>query len=145
ISVREVVESVVGLLADQAHRQDLELAAVVHRDIPGGLRGDPLRLRQILLNLLSNALKFTERGEVIVRARLAAAASDAVVVRFEVSDTGIGIPPEAQAQLFQPFSQSDTSTTRKYGGTGLGLAISKRLAELMGGEIGVERAVGHGS
>jgi two-component system sensor histidine kinase/response regulator len=143
--VRETVESVAALLAEQVHRKGLELDAIVHRDIPRRLRGDPLRVRQVLLNLLGNALKFTEQGEIVVHARLVANTPEAAIVRFEVTDTGIGIAPEAQARLFQPFSQLDASTTRNYGGTGLGLTISKRLVELMGGEIGLDSAPGRGS
>jgi signal transduction histidine kinase/DNA-binding response OmpR family regulator len=143
--LRAVIEEVTSLLAPRADSKGLELACLVYHDVPTVLRGDPDRLRQILTNLVGNAIKFTERGEVVVRARLAEATADAVLVRFEVSDTGIGIAPEARARLFQSFSQADSSTTRRYGGTGLGLAISKQLIELMGGSIGVDSTLGQGS
>ncbi len=144
-NVREVVDEVVEILAPQAHAEALALTACVQRDVPERLRGDPGRLRQVLLNLVGNAIKFTPRGEVVVRVACAAETPESVVLRFEVADTGIGIPPDARARLFQPFSQVDSSTTRRYGGTGLGLAIAKRLVELMGGEIGVESTPGEGS
>jgi PAS domain S-box-containing protein len=143
--VRALVEEVVNLLADRAHQKHLELTALVDPNVPGLLGGDPTRLRQVLLNLASNAIKFTGRGEVIVRAAAQAETTAAAVVRFSVEDTGIGIAPDDQRRLFQPFSQVDSSTTRQYGGTGLGLAISSQLVELMGGEIGVTSAKGAGS
>jgi PAS domain S-box-containing protein len=145
LDVREVVEDVAGLLAQQAHVKGIELAPQVAPDLPRALRGDPGRLRQILFNLVGNAVKFTHTGEVVVAARIAETTADSVLVRFEVRDTGIGIPPEAQARLFQAFTQADSSTTRKYGGTGLGLVICKRLVELMHGQIGVESEPGRGS
>src|SRR5262249_9133482 len=114
-------------------------------EIPVKLRGDPGRLRQILTNLTSNAVKFTQSGEVVIRGTLEQDAGRQVAVRFTVSDTGIGIAPERIGRLFRSFSQVDSSTTRKYGGTGLGLAISKRLCEMMGGQIGVESTVGKGT
>ena len=107
--------------------------------------GDPLRLGQILLNLTNNAIKFTDHGEVVVSAELVSKSNDQVTLKFSVRDTGIGMTTEQAASLFQPFTQADSSTTRKYGGTGLGLTIGKRLVEMMGGEIWVESAPGKGS
>ena len=116
----------------------LELLIDVDARLPTALRGDPLRLGQVLINYASNAVKFTEQGSIVVRVSQVEEGEQDFLVRFEVEDTGIGLTAEQIGKLFQSFSQADTSTTRKYGGTGLGLAISKRLAELMGGEVGVE-------
>ncbi len=143
--LRDVVDSVLGLLAESSSRQGIELAALVPRDIDGALRGDPGRLRQVLLNLIANAIKFTHEGEVFVQVHRESDDDHHTVLRFEIRDTGIGISPEVQHRLFQPFSQADTSTTRRYGGTGLGLIISKRLVEMMRGEIGVRSVSGEGS
>ena len=143
--LRTAVDETLDLVAKSAADKGVNLACLVHANIPSALRGDPGRLRQILLNLLSNALKFTAQGEVVLSVSLAGGTDDSVTVRFEIQDTGIGLSPEAQGRLFQSFSQADNSTTRKYGGTGLGLAICKQLTELMGGQIGVESRPGEGS
>lgn len=143
--LRSMVEDVTQLFAARAHDKRLELAGFVEPELPSRVRGDPFRIRQVLSNLVGNAIKFTEEGEVFLRAGLSERDGDAPVVRFEVRDTGIGISPEARSRLFESFSQADASTTRRYGGTGLGLAISRRLVEMMGGEIGVESEVGRGS
>ncbi|NET88576.1 MAG: PAS domain S-box protein [Kamptonema sp. SIO1D9] len=137
------LEAIIDLLATQAEEKGLELAILVDREVPRHLKGDPGRLRQVLLNLVGNAIKFTSEGEVVVRVHCQE--NSHLVVCFEVSDTGIGIPQAAQSKLFQSFSQIDASTTRKYGGTGLGLAICKQLVDLMGGKIGVKSRVGEGS
>ena len=143
--LRELVEETVEMVAVLSRRKQLELAAWLEDDDDVPLIGDPNRLRQILLNFLSNAIKFTEKGGVSVRVRKTRASPGSVLLRCAVSDSGIGISPEAQARLFQNFTQADSSSTRKYGGTGLGLAISKRLAEMMGGEVGLESESGKGS
>jgi two-component system, sensor histidine kinase and response regulator len=143
--VRCTVEQALGLMSQKAELKGLELASLVHSNVPLAVRGDPGRLRQVLLNLLSNALKFTERGEVVVSALLVEEKDGRALLRFSVSDTGIGIAPELQGKLFHSFSQLDPSTTRRFGGTGLGLAISKQLVEMMGGTISVESRLGEGS
>ncbi|MDM8537075.1 response regulator, partial [Desulfobacterales bacterium HSG17] len=133
------------LLALKAHEKGIEFTCLVHFDIRPHLIGDPGRLRQILVNLAGNSLKFTDKGEVSILTHLISETDDKTTIKFSIRDTGIGIPKEGQARLFKTFSQVDTSTTRKYGGTGLGLAISKQLAGLMGGQIGVESEEGKGS
>jgi CheY-like chemotaxis protein len=144
--LHEAVESVTAILAVRAARKGLELISLIEHDLPQRMRGDGFRVRQVLLNLAANAVKFTERGEVLVRAtRVPATSGEPLAIRFEVKDSGIGLTPEQQSTLFDPFSQADLSTTRKYGGTGLGLTISSRLVSLMGGQIGVESEPGKGS
>ena len=139
------LEEVADLLASPAHAKGLELASVALPGQSPRLMGDANRLRQVLTNLAGNAVKFTDAGEVVIQAVLGAETATQVTIAFSVTDTGIGIAPAAQEKLFKPFSQVDTSTTRRYGGTGLGLAISKQLVELMGGEISVESTEGHGA
>jgi PAS domain S-box-containing protein len=141
----ETVEALADLFAEQVRNKDVELVISVDPALPPIVRGDPGRLRQVLINLINNAIKFTERGQVGVRVHRRGETDDALIVRFAVSDTGIGIAPSLMPHLFEPFTQADGSMTRKYGGTGLGLAISRQLVELMGGEIHVESAEGKGS
>ena len=140
-----VVEEVADLLASPAQSKGLELATFVEPEVPSSLRGDPGRVRQVLVNLVGNAVKFTDRGEVIVRVSAQAQDEASVTVQFSVRDTGIGIPPESQGKIFNSFTQADGSTTRKFAGTGLGLTISRQLVGLMGGEIQVTSAPGVGS
>ncbi len=141
----KTVEEVVGLLSGPAHKRGLELVCWIAPGIPPILHGDPTRLRQVLTNLIGNAIKFTDRGRVSIRVELLRATERHVHLKILVQDTGIGISEEERGRLFRSFSQLDASTTRKYGGTGLGLAISKQLVELMGGEIAVESDLGVGS
>jgi signal transduction histidine kinase/DNA-binding response OmpR family regulator len=143
--LRTMVEETLNGLAEPAQRKGLELACLLHAAVPVALRGDPGRLRQVLMNLVGNAVKFTHQGEVVIDIRQGERAADRVLLEFAVTDTGIGISPETQASLFKPFSQADTSTTREFGGTGLGLAICKQLVERMGGQIRLESRPGHGS
>ncbi len=142
---RAVVQEVADLFAESAQRKGLELVALVQQDVPQWVRGDPLRLRQVLCNLVGNAVKFTPRGEICLTLGLEHKDGGGERLVFQVRDTGIGIAPEIKARLFEAFSQGDGSTTRMYGGTGLGLAISKRLVELMSGEIGFDSRPGIGS
>jgi signal transduction histidine kinase/CheY-like chemotaxis protein len=139
------IEEIADLLAPAAQAKGLELATLVYRNLPTQLKGDVGRLRQILTNLVSNAIKFTGSGEVVIQAALQSETAATAKILFSVTDTGIGISQSAKEKLFKPFSQVDASTTRRYGGTGLGLAISRQLVELMGGEIGVESIEGKGS
>ena len=144
-SIAELLEAVRSLLAPQAVERGLTLAFELDENVPLNLKGDPTRLRQVLINLIGNGLKFTSRGEVSARVSRQPEPDGHIRLRFEVRDTGIGIPQEKQAELFKPFVQADSSTTRRYGGSGLGLAISKRLVEAMGGTLGVESLPGVGS
>ncbi len=143
--LRHAVEDILELLAESAAAKGLELAGQVHPDTPTWLTGDPGRLRQVLTNLVGNAIKFTEAGEVAVDVVCEVETVESVVIHFSVTDTGIGVTPEAQMTLFQAFTQADASTTRKYGGTGLGLAISQQLVDAFDGDIGVESSPGNGS
>jgi CheY-like chemotaxis protein len=143
--LRDAVEETVVLFAERAHRQGLEIACHLEEEVPTSLSGDRLRLVQILSNLVGNAIKFTERGEVVARVRCLEEQGGEVFLRFEVTDTGVGVEPEEQERIFEVFSQADGSSTRKFGGTGLGLAISRQLVEMMGGRIGVESLPGRGS
>ena len=143
--LRTTLEDVSNAMAVTAHRKGLEFACVIDHEVPALVQGDPGRLRQIVVNLSGNAIKFTEKGEVVIRAGVEEEDNTRVTVRFSVSDTGIGIPADRMDALFQSFSQVDASTTRNYGGTGLGLAISKKLSNMMGGQIGVKSEEGKGS
>jgi signal transduction histidine kinase/CheY-like chemotaxis protein len=140
-----VLDDLATQVGMKAEEKGLELVFALPPDLPATLEGDPMRLGQVLLNLGNNAVKFTERGEIVVKVEQAARDDDGVLLRFEVRDSGIGIGPEQQGRLFQPFTQADTSTSRRFGGTGLGLAISSHLVRMMGGEIGLESVPGHGS
>ncbi len=139
------VEEVLDLLAPLAHNKGLEIAALIHRNVPTLLQGDASRLRQVLMNLIGNAIKFTATGEVVVQAELKAETSTQATIYFAIIDTGLGITPQEQRKLFTPFTQVDASNTRQYGGTGLGLAICKQIVNLMGGEIGIQSNLGKGS
>jgi signal transduction histidine kinase/DNA-binding response OmpR family regulator len=142
--LRTMIEEALDLFTEPARSKGLELGCLLHADVPTALRGDPGRLRQILVNLIGNALKFTQQGEVMVQVTRGEHTSERTMITFAVSDTGIGISPEAQETLFTPFTQADTSTKRKFGGTGLGLAICKQIVDQMGGKIGVESRPGEG-
>ena len=144
-SVKDHLEKVTEMVAGRAREKGLALVCEIAPNVPADLVGDPTRLRQVLINLLGNAIKFTESGEVALRVAPDAGSSVPTALRFTVSDTGIGIPSEKLGQVFEPFTQADSSTTRRFGGSGLGLTISKRLVELMGGRIWAESTVGKGS
>ncbi|TVP57951.1 MAG: response regulator [Halomonadaceae bacterium] len=152
-TLRDIIEDVLVMLAPAAHEKNLDLVSMVYDDVPNDVMGDPLRVKQVITNLVNNAIKFTQTGEVVVRAMLAddddqeATASPAspLVIRLSVTDTGVGLSRAQQQSLFNAFNQADASTARQYGGTGLGLVISRRLVEEMGGEIGLESELGRGS
>jgi len=145
MDLRSTVEDVVELLAERAQSNGVELACNISPEVINGVRGDPLRLGQILTNLVGNSIKFTECGQIVVSVTSVEEAANNLTLRFEVSDSGAGISPEALSRIFENFSQADGSTTRKYGGTGLGLAISRQLVEMMGGKLHVESTPGVGS
>jgi two-component system, sensor histidine kinase and response regulator len=142
---KHVTQEAIELFAEAAANKGLELAIDLAPDVPGAVIGDPGRLRQVLINLVANAIKFTDTGEVIVRVRRQATGGPGVAIQFEVADTGIGLSAEEQARVFSTYSQVDSSTTRRHGGAGLGLAIARMLTQLMGGDIGVESEKGAGS
>jgi CheY-like chemotaxis protein len=144
-SLRRLVAETIDLFRDIAERKDVHLTYQVRDDVPDNLKGDPLRLRQILTNLLGNATKFTDRGEVSMNVSLAEAPDSEIVLRIEVKDTGIGLDQAAQEKIFESFSQADSSDVRRYQGTGLGLAIAKQLTSMMGGSIGVASTPGQGA
>jgi PAS domain S-box-containing protein len=144
-NLRTVLEEVTDLIASNAYRKQLEVACLLERDVPERLQGDPARLRQVLTNLMGNAVKFTDRGEVRLEANLIYETDTEASIRISVADTGIGVPKVAQARIFESFTQADGSTTRKYGGTGLGLTICRSLTELMGGHIAMTSEEGKGS
>jgi CheY-like chemotaxis protein len=140
-----LVERVFNLVSERAQAKGLEIIFDIDPVVPQSLRGDPMRFSQLILNYTSNAIKFTERGSIILRARVLERSGTSVLIRFEVQDTGLGVDPTQLSRLFESFQQSDSSTTRKFGGTGLGLAINRHLATLMGGEVGATSQLGHGS
>ncbi len=141
----EVMANLTNLVSDKARQKGLEVLISITPDVPNYLKGDPLRLGQVLINLVNNAVKFTDSGEIIIRVARVATQGDQVTLEFSVQDTGIGLTKEQAGRLFKSFSQADSTTTRKYGGTGLGLSISKKLTEMMGGKISVESQYGKGS
>src|SRR5690606_29796721 len=145
LHLHDLIEEVQTMLAPLAQEKSLEQAAIIYSDVPLQLLGDPLRIRQVLTNLVNNAIKFTERGSVVVRAMLEEQRDHMATIKIAVTDTGNGITEDMQRELFSAFTQVDQSAARRIGGTGLGLAISKRLVEEMGGEIGVDSTAGRGA
>jgi signal transduction histidine kinase len=143
--VNELVAQTLTPLAVEARHKGLEMRSQLDTDVPPRLVGDPVRLRQVLFNVVGNAIKFTPKGSVAVKVSALPRTDAGVELRFEVSDTGIGIAPEQVERMFEPFTQADASTARRYGGTGLGLAIVRRLVELMDGRVGIESTPGRGS
>ena len=144
-NLRDCLGQAMKTLSIRAHEKNLELACSVPPDLADFMVGDPVRLRQIILNLAGNAIKFTDQGEVVLRLHVEKLDADGMMLHFAITDTGIGIPPEKQKLIFEPFAQADTSTTRRYGGTGLGLSISMRLVDMMGGQVWLESESGEGS
>jgi PAS domain S-box-containing protein len=144
-NLRDCLEDTIKALSLRAHEKKLEVACHILPEVPDALQGDPTRLRQIIMNLLGNAIKFTSEGEILVRVEPEQETGSEATLHFSVTDTGVGIPPEKQASIFEAFTQADNSTTRKYGGTGLGLSISSRLVEMMGGRMWLESTSGQGS
>jgi protein-histidine pros-kinase len=144
-SIQDTVLEAVRVLAVSAHKKGIELVADVRPDVPLRIVGDPTRLRQVIINLIGNAIKFTEHGEVVLEVTVDQVTERSAYLRFSVRDTGIGVPPDKQQAIFEAFSQADVSTTRRFGGTGLGLAISARLVQLMDGKISLESTFGQGS
>ena len=144
-AVRSVLDAVLEVVSHRDPEKKISLAGIIQHDVPVRVKGDPQRLRQVLLNLVGNAVKFTEKGEVVVRITVVTTAGESPLLRFEIKDTGIGLTEEQIKRLFQPFVQADQSSTRRFGGTGLGLAISRRLVEMMSGRLGVESKPGEGS
>ncbi len=144
-SLQDVLDDVVGITSGQAQRKGLDLGYVIEQYVPSRFRGEPGRIRQVLINLVGNATKFTTQGEIAIEVRVVEESGENMLVRFEVRDTGIGIPEEVQRRIFEPFTQADGSTTRKYGGTGLGLAICRQVVNFLGGEIDVSSELGRGS
>ena len=144
-NLRDCLGQAMKTLSIRAHEKNLELACSVPPDLVDFMVGDPVRLRQIILNLAGNAIKFTDQGEVVLRVQVETLDADGMTLHFTITDTGIGIPPEKQKIIFEPFAQADTSTTRRYGGTGLGLSISMRLVDMMGGQVWLESESGKGS
>jgi signal transduction histidine kinase len=145
MDLRNCVEEVGSMLGFHAASKNLELIVNMHPGIPERVIGDPQRIRQCLTNLLGNAIKFTSKGEVVLEVNHLGDRDNKMLLHFEIRDSGIGLSADAAAKLFQPFTQADSSTTRKFGGTGLGLSIVKRLVELMGGKVGVSSTLGEGS
>ncbi|WP_250654833.1 response regulator [Alkalimarinus coralli] len=145
LKLREIIEDVMTMLAPTAHSKGLDLVPLIYSDVPNNILGDPLRIKQIITNLVNNAIKFTQSGEVVLRAMLEEQKDSSITVKISVSDTGVGLSRVQQQSLFNAFAQADASTARQYGGTGLGLVISKRLIEEMGGEIGLDSELGKGS
>ncbi|HRE33057.1 MAG TPA: ATP-binding protein, partial [Candidatus Berkiella sp.] len=145
MDLRECVEEALTLMAPNAHEKGLELVPMIYSDVPEKIIGDPLRLKQIITNLVNNAIKFTDHGSVVVRIMLEKEESDHIILCVSITDSGIGLSTDEQKTIFQPFTQADSTTTRRFGGTGLGLVISKRLVQQMGGDIGVESEHSKGS